>query len=84
MTKKLIKYEVGEPFPGPVPPREGAIMELWVNGLNVIIQMPDLTRVERQAFKKSFKRYGSLETAGDVPVGVTLHGPWRLWRVRIS
>ena len=55
-------------------------MELWEDGLNVIIQMPNLRREERQAFKKSFKRYYS-ETTGEVPVAVWIfdfpkpHGP---------
>jgi len=34
-------FEVGKPFPGPVPIKEGAIMELWSDGLTVLIQMPD-------------------------------------------
>ena len=45
-------------------------MELWEDGLNVIIQMPNLRREERRAFKKSFKRYYYLETTGEVPVAV--------------
>ena len=72
---------VGQPFPGPVPHREGAVMELWETGLNVIIQMPNLRREEKQAFKKSFKRYYFLETETNPPVAVWIfdfpkpHGP---------
>lgn len=63
-------FKVGEQFPGPVPSSEGAHLELWGDGLVCVIQMPGLTRPERQAFKKSFKQYGYLETSGPVPVAV--------------
>ena len=68
MVFKMIKYEVGKPFPGPVSSSEGAILELWDDGPVVIIQMPGLTRNECQAFKKSFKTYGYLETDTPVPI----------------
>ena len=48
----LTKFEVGKPFPGPVPGQEGAVMELWKSGLTVIIQIPGLRPQELKAFKK--------------------------------
>ena len=77
----LMKFEVGKPFPGPVPNREGAVMDLWKDSLVVLIQMPDLSRDERRAFEKTFKRYVYFESATAVPVAVWvfdfpgLHGP---------
>jgi len=81
MSTDLERLVVGEPFPGPVPHLEGAVMELWENGLNVMIQMPDLRREEKQAFKKSFKKYYYLETTTSPPFAVWIfdfpkpHGP---------
>ncbi|MBW2623173.1 MAG: hypothetical protein JRD68_09730 [Deltaproteobacteria bacterium] len=60
--------EVGKPFPGAVPTSEGATLELKIDGPVVLIQMPGLTRNERQAFKKSFKTYSYLETDTPVPI----------------
>ena len=60
----LKKFEVGKPFPVAVPTKEGACMELWGNGLIVIIQMPDLRRAEVQSFKKGFKKYGYFHPPG--------------------
>jgi hypothetical protein len=61
--KPLTTFAVNEPFPipGMIPPREGAILEMTSTGPMVIIQMPGLTRDERRAFKKGFKRYSYLE-----------------------
>ncbi len=36
------KFTVGQPFPGIVPHREGAIMELWEIGPVILIQYPRL------------------------------------------
>jgi hypothetical protein len=68
----MVMFEVGKPFPVPggIPHREGAHMELWPEGLVVIIQMPGLRREELKAFKKGFKRYSYLESEGDVPIAV--------------
>lgn len=77
----MTKIEVGKPFPGDVPGREGAVMELWKDGLVVLIQMPGLSREERKAFEKSFKRYVYFESGTAVPVAVWVfdfpgpHGP---------
>ena len=70
MSTEIEKLVVGEPFPGPIPHLEGAVMELWENGLNVMIQMPDLRREEKLAFKRSFKRYYYLETDTTPPLAV--------------
>jgi len=59
--KPITSFTVGEPFPGPVPHREGAIMELWEIGLSVVIQYPDLRNNELQAFHEGFKQYSYLE-----------------------
>ena len=66
----MVKFEVGKPFPGPYPVQEGAAMELWKSGLVVFCQFPGCTREERQAFKKSFKRYAYLEPHTETPVAV--------------
>ncbi len=57
--KTFTRFEVGKLFPGPVPHREGAIMELWEIGLVVVIQFPGLRSDEVSAFHM---RYYSLIT----------------------
>ena len=77
------KFELGKPFPvpGAIPQREAAYLELWGGGPVVIIQMPGLRREEKQAFKKTFKRYTYLETDTNPPLAVWIfdfpkpHGP---------
>ncbi len=65
------KYEVGKPFPGVYPVQAGPIMEVGPGGgFYLLIQFPNSTRQERQAFKKGFKRYGYLETSTPVPTAV--------------
>jgi len=77
----LTRFEVGKEFPGAVPRIEGAVMELWGDGLVVLIQMPECSHDERRAFKAGFKRYSYLEASGPVPVAVWIfdfqkpHGP---------
>ena len=66
----LVKFEVGKPFPGPYPKQEGAVMELWMSGLIVFCQFPGCTREEKQAFKKSFKRYAYYEPLTETPVAI--------------
>ena len=66
----LEQFEVGKPFPGPIPDQEGANMELWKAGLTIVIQMPGLTKREIQAFKISFQRYSYFETNTPVPIAV--------------
>ena len=77
----LYSFEVGKPFPVPGPRNEGAVMELWDDGLVVMIQMPGSTRDERRAFKAGFKRYAYFESSTAFPVAVWVfdfakpHGP---------
>ena len=67
----LTQYSVGQPFPGAVPANEGCVMEMGPDGdLNVLIQYPGCTREERQAFKKSFKKYYYYEAQATVPVAM--------------
>ena len=68
--KPFITFEVGKPFPGPVPHREGAIMELWELGLVVVIQYPGLTSDELSAFHAGFRQYSYLESPTRVPIAV--------------
>jgi len=74
------KFEVDQPFPGPVPVKEGATIEL-TDSLDVYIQMPGTTKAEQRAFQKSFKWYAYLETNTPVPIALwifdfpTPHGP---------
>jgi hypothetical protein len=63
-------FEVGKPFPGPIPPQEGGVMEMWRGGPVVTLQLPGLTPVEKKAFKASFREYGYLETSTPVPVAI--------------
>ena len=63
--KPYTSFTVGKPFPGPVPHREGAIMELWEMGLVVVIQYPRLKPGELRAFHEGFK---------DLPVLLDLPG----------
>ena len=68
--KPYTSFTVGESFPGPVPHREGAIMELWEMGLVVVIQYPELRKGELEAFHKGFKQYSYLESPTTVPIAV--------------
>lgn len=61
-------FVVGKPFPGPVPQKEGSVMEIWEGGPVVLIQYPGLKTAEVKAFKKGFKRYGYLESKTSVPI----------------
>lgn len=63
-------YEVGKPFPGPVPPQEGAVLEMTEGGPVVLIQAPGLTRPEVQAFKKSFRTYAFWRPPVPVPIAI--------------
>jgi len=65
-----VTFTVGKPFPGPVPHREGAIMELWEFGLSVVIQYPGLRPAELKTFQQGFKTYSYLESATSVPIAV--------------
>jgi len=67
----LTEISVGKAFPGAVPKSEGCVLEMADDGsLACYIQMPGLNRAERQAFKKSFFRYGYLETGTTPPIAV--------------
>lgn len=68
--KPITSFTVGEPFPGAVPDREGAIMELWEIGLVVITQFPGLRQSELEAFHQGFKTYSYLESSTPVPIAV--------------
>ena len=71
MEEKLItSITVGQPFPGVVPHREGAIMELWEIGLVILIQYPKLRPRELEAFNTGFKTYSYLESPTPVPIAV--------------
>ena len=54
--KPITSFKVGEPFPGAVPHRECAVMELWEIGLVVVTQFPRLRPNELEAFYRGFKR----------------------------
>jgi len=66
----ITSFTVGQPFPGVVPHREGAIMELWEIGLVILIQYPGLRPRELKAFQRGFKTYGYLESQTRVPIAV--------------
>ena len=68
--KPITSFTVGELFPGPMPDREGAIMELWENGLVVVTQFPGLRQSELDAFYQGFKIYSYLESWTPVPIVV--------------
>jgi hypothetical protein len=68
--KPFLTLTVGKPFPGEVPHREGAIMELLEIGLVVVIQYPELRKGELEAFHKGFKKYSYLESPTTVPIAV--------------
>jgi hypothetical protein len=68
--KPLLTFTVGKPFPGEVPHREGAIMELLEIGLVVVIQFPELTNDELSAFHEGFKEYSYLESPTTIPIAV--------------
>ncbi|OGS40525.1 MAG: hypothetical protein A3K77_00845 [Euryarchaeota archaeon RBG_13_31_8] len=66
----MINLEVNKPFPLQAPQQEGAIMELWADGLIVLIQMLNLSNQELNSFKKSFDTYAFLEAATKVPITI--------------
>lgn len=68
--KPITSFTVGQPFPGAVPHREGAIMELWEIGLVVVTQFPGLRTNELEAFHRGFKTYSYLESPTPVPIAV--------------
>ena len=68
--KPYTSFTVGKPFPGPVPHREGAIMELWEMGLVGVIQYPRLRPSELRAFHEGFKQYSYLESPTTIPIAV--------------
>ncbi len=68
--KPFTTFTVGKPFPGPVPHREGAIMELWELGLVVVIQFPGLRSDELSAFHEGFKQCSYLESPTRMPIAV--------------
>ena len=72
--RPFTSFTVGKPFPGPVPHREGAIMELWELGLVVVIQYPGLTPDELSAFHEGLKQYSYLESPTRVPIAVWVFG----------
>lgn len=64
----LTKFEVGQPFPGPVPQQESCILEMGRDGfLHVFLQFPGNTREDRRAFKTGFKTYTYLESGERAP-----------------
>ena len=62
--------EVGQPWPGPVPPHEGAVLEIGGGGPVVLIQMPGCSGAERRAFARSFRRYALWRPPIDTPMAV--------------
>jgi hypothetical protein len=65
----MIVFETGKPYPGPVPTSEGCLLNLDEDGgLRCLIQTPGLRRADRQAFMRSFKRYGYLESGTTPPI----------------
>ena len=68
--KPITSFTVGQPFPGPVPPREGAIMELWEIGFVIVTQFPGLRQSELNAFYQGLKTYSYLESSTQVPIAV--------------
>jgi hypothetical protein len=78
--KQLTQFTVGQPFPVPVPQQEGGYMVIW-DSLVIVINMLGVTKWERLAFEKGFKRYSYLECDSPVPIALWVfdfpgpHGP---------
>ena len=70
MEECFTKITIGQPFPGPIPHREGAVMELWEIGLTVVIQFPDLKAGELRAFNEGFNTYSYLESSTSIPIAI--------------
>ena len=68
--KPITSFTVGEPFPGPVPDREGTIMELWEIGPVIVIQFPRLRQSGLMPSIGGFKTYSYLESSTPVPIAV--------------
>lgn len=66
----LTIFEVGKPYPGAYPIQEGAVMELYKDGLTVLIQFPRITSEELKAFKNSFNSYSYFESGTPIPIPV--------------
>lgn len=65
------KIEIGQPFPGPVPPQEGAHLELTPGGLTMLAQTPGLRAAEVRAFDAGARQVCILE-AGTAAVPICL------------
>lgn len=66
----FIKYEVGKPFPGPVPTKEGAHLELWEGGWTLLVQFPKASKAELKAFTSGPSGYSYLEPTLEVPLAI--------------
>ena len=64
--RPITSFTVGQPFPGVVPHREGAIMELWEIGLVILIQYPRL-RPRRRHDQKIYQRSGQKKLIANSP-----------------
>jgi hypothetical protein len=69
--KMIQRLAVGQPFPGVVPPQEGAVLELTAGGLTMLIQTPGLRPPELTAFRAGARRVCILE-AGSAAVPICL------------
>lgn len=68
-------YAVDKPFPGPIPPREGSILEMGADGdLFIIMQFPNLKRSELEGFKRGFENYSYFESSTPVPIAIWIFG----------
>jgi len=64
----MVEYRVGEPFPGTVPTERGTTLELWDQGLVLLIQCPEVRKEEIAAFRRPVRKYWIVEGDDNVPL----------------
>jgi hypothetical protein len=67
---QIMSIQVGKPAPFKVPDREGCMLEIGypANGLNVLVQYPNLNKAELKAFQSPLVGYSYYESETIVPI----------------
>lgn len=70
MTAQMLEIKTGQPAPFKVPDSEGCLMEIGypTDGLNVLVQFPDMSDIELECFNQPLVAYSYYETETTVPI----------------
>lgn len=68
--EQVMTIQVGKPAPFKVPDREGCLLEIGypINGLNVLVQYPNLNKAELKALQSPLAGYSYYESETVVPI----------------